>query len=386
MSTLRVVEGETLAIKESFLDEFEEPLQPAEGSAGPEVVLFDIRGEKPSIVAQVTATPDDIPGNWAVDLGVPILDLRDLTEFRVLWKFVDDELDTHRVKHPLMVEPSAQNRVTDIIVQSRTGAKLNFFLPFPYDEDEHIVTMTLSKGNDYLIDGLDITDPTVKTRVGQEMTKVSLPAVLNDNNLEPHILIVDYEHVNTGRVESMSYKVWAVKPQVLVAASMIEDHINKARLQNVIPELEYTQQDIITYLHRGLMLFNQLAPRLTAFTGMNMQGVILQAWVICSTYYALSAQLQAEGAMAFDFSGQTVNLNVDRSPSIEAALGRIETQISEHVRETKKLLAKANVISGDGSQGARLISGATTFGKLGITNSPVTKFGLSARVPTVRRG
>jgi len=386
MSQFRVVEGETLSIKEEFLDSMDDPLQPADGSAGPEVILYDIRGEKPAVVAQVTATPDAMPGLWAVDLGVPVLDLKDLTTFSVVWRFVDDDLDTHTLKHPLLVEPSAQNRVTDIVIQSRTGAKINFFLPFPYNKDEHLVTMTLSKGNSYLIDQLDITDVSVKTRVGEEMTKVTMPAVLDDKNLEPHVLIVDYEHINTNRLESMTYKVWAVTPQVLMAASMIEDHINKARLQNVIPELEYTQQDILTYLHRGLMLFNQIAPRLTAFTGMNMQGVILQAWITCSTYYALSAQLQAEGAMAFDFSGQTVNLNVDRSPSIEAALGRIEGQISDQVKETKKLLAKAGVISGDGSQGARLISGAMTFAKLGITNSPVTKYNLTARSPLVRRG
>lgn len=383
---LRVVEGETLSIKESFLDEFDEPLQPAEGSAGPEVTLFDTRGEKPLVVAQVTATPDAIPGHWSVDLGVPVLDLQDLTQFMVMWKFTDDEYGIHRTKHPLLVEPSAQNRITDIVIQVKPGAKLVFFLPFPYDENRHDVSISLSKGNTYLINELDIADPTVKTRAGQEMTKVTMPAVLDPKNLEPHVLTVDYDDIGSARQDTLTFKVWAVTPQVLVAASMVEDHINKARLQNVIPELEYTQQDLVLYLYRGLNMFNQLAPRITAFSGMNMQGVILHSWVTCATYYALAAQLQAEGAMAFDFAGQTVNFNVDRSPSIEAALGRIEQQISEQVRETKKLLAKANVIQGDGSQGSRLISGAQTFGKLGITNSPVTKFSLSARTPRVRRG
>jgi hypothetical protein len=384
-STLRVPEGEELSLNESFLDEFDSPLQPAEGSAGPEVTLYDVRGEKPLIVSQTTATPDDIPGHWTASVGVPILGIQDLVEFRVVWEFTDEELCTHRVKHPILVEPSSQNRVTDIVVQVKPGAKITFFLPFPFKEEKHLVSISLSKENKYLIEDLEILDKVVSIRPGQDLTKVTIPAVLNTKNLEPHVLTVEVIHLSSGREDLLIYKVWGVTPQVLVAASMIDDHIDKARLQNVIPELEYTLPDTVAYLNRGLMLFNQLSPRLTAFTGMNMQGVLLQSWVTCSTYYALAAQLQAEGAMAFDLAGQTVTFNVDRSPSVEAALGRIESQISEQIKETKKLLCKAGLFTGDGSQGSRFISGAQNSGVLSITHAPTTKFRLRSTRARVSR-
>lgn len=120
-----------------------------------------------------------------------------------------------------------------------------------------------------------------------------------------------------------TFKLWAVTPSVLSAATQLEDFINKARSSNVIPELEYTTADLIQYLHRGLSMFNVFRPQLTQFTGMNMQGMILSGWLDCSSYYALVSQLGAEGSMAFDFSGQTVQLNVDRTPAIESVLGRI---------------------------------------------------------------
>lgn len=386
--SLRITEGETLEISETFIDDFDDPYIPAEGQSGPEVKLIDTRGNKPLLVASKSATPDpSVAGKWFVDLGVPVLDLKDVTDFQVVWTLLDEEHCTHKVKHVLQVEPSSQNRITDIVLLIKKSSNfLNFSVPFPYDENKHIVTFDIYKGNEALVDELPATDASVEIRVGRELTHFKFPAVTDTRNFEPHSLMVNVENIESGRVDAHTYKVWAVTPQVLVATTLVEDHINKARLANVIPELEYTQQDLVQYCYRGLNLFNQLPPRLTAFSGMNMQGILLDGWVTCSCYFALAAQLQAEGAMAFDFGGQSVNFTVDRSPAIEAALGRIESQISETVKPTKVLLGKAGIFTGDGSVGSKFISGAQNFGMLGITESPTTKFRMRARSSRIRRG
>lgn len=385
--SLRVVEGQTLEVQELFVDDFNDPYIPAEGQPGPEVKLFDIRGDKPELVVSKFATADPSQvGNWQVDLGVPVLDLTDLTDFKVVWSLIDEDHNTHRIQHVLQVEPSSQNRVTDIVlVMKPRGNKISFSMPIPWDETVWEGTIDLYKGNTALIDELSMTDPTVSIRPGRELSRVTLPAAVDAKNLEPHTLLVTLTNIATGTEETLTYKIWVVTPQAMVAASMVEDHINKARLQNVIPELEYTQQDLIQYLYRGLNMFNVLPPRLTAFNGTDMKGIILNCWVTCSSYYALAAQLQAEGSMAYDFSGQSVSFNVDRSPSIEAALGRIESQIDQTVKPAKVLLAKAGVISGSGSQGDKYISGAQSFGTLGITQSPTTKLGLKLNTPRIRK-
>lgn len=122
-------------------------------------------------------------------------------------------------------------------------------------------------------------------------------------------------------------------------------------------------------------MFNQYPPSVTSFTGMNMQGMLLESWVICSSYVALSTQMLAEGAHAFEFSGQDVNFNVDRTPSLEAALGRIQEQIEGTVKPYKKLLGKASIEGGDGSIGAQAISAGRAFGRTSILNSPTSKLG-----------
>lgn len=372
----RVVEGESIKFTHEFVDEMGDPYIPAEGQSGPTVELVDTT-DGYELVSRQTATPDiDISGQWEVDLGVPLLHLEDTKVFTVNWSMYDDEGSHHTVKDYLTVEPIDQNRVTDLVVLVKNLTRISFHLPFPYDADKHDIKINLYRGNDAYIDAMSIEDSSVDVHVSNEMTTVRCPAVFKELNLMPHTLAVEVEYKGTLKEDLLSYNVWFVTPQVLTAAGMVESFINRAKLDNVIPELEYTQQDLVSYLHRGLNLLNQMAPRITAWTGMDMRGVLLNMWVTCATYYALAAQLQAEGALAFDFGGQTTNFNVDRSPSIEAALGRVEQEL-DRVKESKALLARAGYVSGDGSRADTYMSGAQNFGVLGITQSPTTRRNLT---------
>jgi hypothetical protein len=160
--------------------------------------------------------------------------------------------------------------------------------------------------------------------------------------------------------------------------SFLEDFLNKSKIEQVIPELAYTDGDLINYLERGLNLFNMIGGEVTGFTGTNMQGVLFDAWVTCASYYALGAQLMAEGSLAFDFSGQGVSLNVDRTPQLDSALGRIEGLFDSRILPMKKSLWKQGYISGDGSQGRGLMHNSSNIGTLGITNAATTRIrGLS---------
>ena len=104
-----------------------------------------------------------------------------------------------------------------------------------------------------------------------------------------------------------------------------------------------------------------------------MQGVLFDAWVTCSTYYALGAQLMAEGSLAFDFSGQGVSLNVDRTPQLDSALGRIEGLFDSRIIPMKKSMWKQGVVGGDGSQGRGLMHNSSNIGTLGLTNAATTR-------------
>ena len=57
----------------------------------------------------------------------------------------------------------------------------------------------------------------------------------------------------------------------------------------------------------------------------------------CAAYSVLSAQYLAEGQAAFDFSGQAVSLNIDRTQYIDSALGRVISYMENQVPNAKRM-------------------------------------------------
>lgn len=360
-----VVEGNTLSVRTTFKSDSGDPLYPAADTSGPLVTLVAADNR---IISRSIAIPYDAePGAWNASISVPAMGIAEAIELTVVWTYFDDTDTRNVTRQNIVVLPKHQHRTTDVVFLPEEGnnsASLSLPIRIP---DGDTITVTAYKNNlPLFVDAAPVlTRYLDRTNVDFRVSNTG-----NTKLLEPLSISV----VQTGQMNRRyTYKLWIVSPQILVAASMVEDHINKARIANIIPELEYTQADLVLYMYRGLTLFNQVRPRITSFNGWNMKGVLLDAWVICSCYYALAAQLQAEGALAFDFSGQSVNLNVDRSPSVESALGRIEQQIENQVRQVKALLSKAGFTSGDGSIGDKHIDGAGSLGTLTVIWAPTTK-------------
>lgn len=378
-------EGETCSIYESFLDDWDEPVIPENGA--PVVRLYD---SDKSVLCEVTASPDSKErGLWRADLPIPFMNLRNPSPLYARWRMVTEE-GSFTARTSIEVHPSSEGRDTDIVIVCGQESRMQLILPFPYKKeieakkatatspavkkvDGDNLTFSLYFNNKAIYENLDANSNSVKTKDIGGRTEVDMPAVVGSPQMAALSMLVRHRPAG-GYVDNVhTYKVWAVTPQILLAQRMLNDYIDKARIANVIPELEYNVPELMEWLSRGLSYFNGLQPTITAFTGTNMQGHLLDAWLTCSAYYALRSQIQAEGALAFDFGGQTTSLNVDRTPAIEGEIGRLESQIEGQVKPLKKLLAKAGVISGDGSQGGQFIDGSRALGMLSITNSPTTR-------------
>lgn len=372
-----VVEGTTINLKQKFLDSFEDPVYPGSSNSGPTVTLFDDDANE-SVIYQSHATPTTIPGEWEINVSVPYMDLIDEKNLKIVWLLLDDEFNSHRLESYVTVLPAQENRISDIVVLKRpSDTKLSFVLPIRYRPGDTVL-LDASLNNIPIFEALDLVN-TVGVGFVPTATQVavSIPAAFDTNVMRLEPVAITCEHTDPRRPvpKYVTNNLWVITQQVGVAINMVENFLDKARLENVIPGLQYSTGDIVQYLFRGLQTFNQFPPHITAFTGMNMQGMLLECWVTLACKAALSAQLLAEGAHAFDFAGQTVNLNVDRTPSIESAIGRLDTEIENQVKPYKKLLTKAGVNGGDGSVGARAVSVGSNFGKVSILNSPTSKLG-----------
>jgi hypothetical protein len=393
MNATRCVEGEVLTLTETFLDESDYPLIPLSGTSGPTVRVLD--ADRSLITESIADVDTNEQGSWRVDLPIPELGLTKPEQFTVIWHMVDEESEHHRSKVTITVEPAAEERIDEVIVLEGQDAHMTIALPFelipsiaevPSNPSKGIhgspavhndlLTVSLFCNNQALMQDLSYTDPSIRYEVMGNRTMLQIPNVMGGNSIfQPCVLTI--KHLRQGQFSPTTYTftTWNITPQILLACNELEAYVNKARIDNIIPALDYAQGDLIRHLYHGLQRFNAMPPQLTNFNGRNMQGIIFESWLLCSIQHLLIAQLQAEGAHSFDFGGQDVSLNMDRTQAIESTLGRIEQMVSENVPQTKKLLAKAGVSSGDGSQGSKFMDGRNSIGALSLINAPTTRVG-----------
>lgn len=185
--------------------------------------------------------------------------------------------------------------------------------------------------------------------------------------LVPYTAIWNYT-VN-GVTLHQSASLFAVTPSIMAAMSDILLTINKSRAHFGYQPV-FNPTEVVSYLRLGADYFNGLFLP-TMFTMTNATGPVRYFWLQCSAIVALRAQYLMEGESAFDFSGQSISLNVDRSQFYDSMAGAIDSQIQEPLRQLKANLSKRGLTSGDGNVNPLAIAN-NAIGTIGISNSPVS--------------
>lgn len=356
-----VYAGQTLQVQESLLDEQNRPLSFKPGY--PKVLLR----LKKQTLSSTLAYPAELDGQWKATVTVPDLEVDEPTPLKVLWKGVDKQGNTHRSVDILMLQPSSQPDYGDTILMP-DDTEIEFVLDIA-PSSEARVDLAVYQGN-RLVFQKEVAGEERLNKIDHSEFHIPLTeeGVLPPA-LSPYLAVVSHREPGQRRTQKSMFNIWSITPQIYSMMNALTGFLDKAKLENVIPSLRYTDTDLLLYLQRGLNLFNTYSPSITSFTGINMQGPLFDCHLICASYYALGAQLLAEGALAFDFSGQAVTLNVDRTPQLEGALSRIEGQLQELIPKTKGLLVKHGVNGGDGSF---VLGSPLGLGRVIVTNAPTT--------------
>lgn len=378
MSVYHGVDGTVMAVSQEFLDDTDQPMIPAAGY--PKVRLLDAEND---LLVMINAAASSTPGKWAANLPVPKMNLTERKEFKIQWRFKAADGSKNKVTEVALIEPAVDQRNGDIVTLFGSG-DVTVRLPVSFQPGWSGTWQVFQRNTPYITRNSQLDSPGIVKHVGMDSTVVHLPIdEIPHASLEAYLVSLRVTPP-AGQTRTYNYKMWAVTPQIMLGMSHLEDFLNKSRIENTIPELRYNDSDLMTYLERGLYMFNRVGYP-TGFNGTNMQGILFDCWIICASLYALGAQLIAEGSLAFDFNGQGVTLNVDRTPQLEGALGRIESQISEHVVPLKRLLNAQGITAGDGSVGGTNLNNPRSAGRLGIINAATTRLPVGARNLVTRR-
>ena len=360
----RVLEGSSFTASIEMRDDDELPVIPAPGY--PKAVLMD---DEKNVIGTYPSHPGADEAMWEASISVPMFGLKKVSKYRIKWKCKASNGDKYVFNDYVFVAPKVEERFSEIVVLPEEQS-FSFVLPFEY-KPEYAGTISLYHNNMALLAASSLNGAGVDMDYSVDTTEVTLPVPEEIGpSLQASLVTVRAKY--DGRTRTYSYRLWNVTPQVLVASQMLEGFLNKARIENVIPELRYNEGDLLSYLERGLYFFNYTGYP-TGYNGMNMQGAILDAWLICSTYWAISSQLIAEGSLSFDVSGQGISLNVDRTPQLDSALGRIESRIQDTVIPLKKQLCRQGLTDGDGSVGSSSMRNPYSTGSSRLSNAPSTR-------------
>ncbi len=266
----------------------------------------------------------------------------------------------------------------DLVELDSSGAILNLGLYSPFDsvsaivyQDNTAVTLPIPATSRQTSDGWNYS--------------VELSSVVLVPRLSAYSVIWRAKNsVSPSYVETHTGRLFITTPSILSAVDDMRILINKSRTSiNGSPDILFSTPLLLAYLRRGRDMFNGAQGQFTDFDMTNAQGSIRDFWLRYSEVYALRSQYLAEGEKAFNFTGQAISLEVDKSQFYQAMADSLQQSIDNDVKPFKQNLIKKGIISGDGNAGSLSRMRPGSLGTVGITISPVTNWG--GRYGSIRR-
>ena len=173
--------------------------------------------------------------------------------------------------------------------------------------------------------------------------------------------------------------IYVVNHKTLMYVNELKRMIDKANLRHKNPNLRYNNVDMVAYLNQGLQYINAQPPSQTSYTLANIPDTLYSYVLDAAALRALESRYLAEGEAAFNFNGQPITLEVDRTPFIESAIGRYQEKLTN-----LNAVKKGIIMSGGGGGGVGVGSGTVNSqGVLTLSRGPlvsISPFGFNSRV------
>ena len=370
VTNVQIVEGSVITTTEQFVDINGKPLLPNSGY--PLVKITD----GSSLVTQElayykTQQPD---GNWFADITIPEGFYFETSQKVLTLTWIIQTPET-TLQSSLMITVLPKTAVTEDdskeIIVLGLSSTLKATVPYIVNSGQgDSIDFAIYDNNDLLISSIATEFIQRDTQTVCTLPIFGVPNLLP--RLRPYSLIMTINLAQGTFTRQVFTVLRIINPSILAAMQSMEMMINKANQLETIKGLQYREADLLEALVRGLDYFNNVPPSLTSFTGVDMRGTIRECWLVCASIRALRAQLQSEGMFNFDFSGQNVSLNVDRTAAVEAACSHYESLVDSMIRPAKMLMSKKGVIGGDGSMGDRLAL-TSQMGLTRLSNNSITR-------------
>lgn len=326
-----------------------------EGTPRPGYPTYEVRSPDGVVVAAGVGVPDNvIPGLYYATVVIPVdapLGQGWVVDWR--WETTDDRkgnyVEEFEVADVVLMESETRAQQTLALVGRPFRTFIRFMEP-PYavradildpESDTHVPgTRT---------DGYTVANGGLEERRDGD----TIVYVLSETLHQPGSVVVLWEYQPTdGAPPYYQYEMVQVVPLKFVPYfTQLRQLIDKFQ-KTFGSRRAYEDAELIEYLQKGLDLINLYHPFTDWVMGMVPRS-LETFWIMASAWYALNAQYLLEGDAAFDYSGLSVTLSVDRTGYIESELERLKSFLDEKVPPAKIAVLRmqhAGVVAGRGAR------------------------------------
>lgn len=344
------VRGEQAIFRVAFYEDIAGsiPVTPIDISAYPSYSVYDVSGVVvQSGVGQPEAQPGQYKAMWLVPKDAPLSS--DRSRWSIQWIMVDQDQRQYNF--------SQEFDVNDVIISAAETREQKYIT---LSNEDTRVSLRLGKGaldvgvSVYLNGNLStpiVSDVVVgsggiQTAVDGDslvyyhdvLASQFNPTGVPGSGVQFYSVIWKYRYNVTDPYMFVYQSLSTIPPSVLEEITSVRMLIDKfqKRLGTV---QAYEDSDILEYLARGNELVNSVYP--TTYYGFGfLPGNLLVFHVLYAAMYGLNAQQLLENDLAFDFTGQSVTLNMDRTSVIGDVIGRWEEFIRNNLPPAKMSLVR----------------------------------------------
>jgi hypothetical protein len=292
--------------------------------------------------------------------------------YQIRWTLLIGSQSFYSFEQLRVVAPySVPQGVQDAVELAFDPLNLNYVTPTKYDN----VAVTIYSQNDTAMPQVIVPNPQ-QTADGWYYSTTQNPNPPLSAALESYTVVWSGWNLATpSNISRQTGRLFVVNPSILSALADMRVLIDKMSASiDGLSEIDFTDPLLLAYLRRGRDMFNGAYGVPTNFTMLNATGPVREYWLRFSEIVALRAQFLMEGERVFNFSGQSVSLDVDRTQYFQGLADSLQAVMDNECKAFKTILVKRGLLGGDGNvDPTQQAYGAA--GSLGITISPATNWG-----------
>lgn len=232
-------------------------------------------------------------------------------------------------------------------------------IPNPFTTTKYNISLRTDMGN-VLVNFADVEDPDVfassaKYNVYQFLANDTLGNIVDIQGIAGNIQAV-WKYVVNGITYTKINPVYILNALGFSMVQNLRMTVDRYKFIDLDPNLQWKDYELLHFVITGVQRINASNPP-TQFDITTLPASLTYAVGQAALVEACRAWFLAEGMRAFEFQGQDVSLNIDRTQYIQTVMDSANSWLDSNLRDTKM---SAAILASSGSRALATVSYSPT--------------------------